>query len=65
MSLPRIGGFSAPATADFADLSYDGSSRVTTITYKQGGSSGVSVGVLNITYVGATTDVDTVFCSLS
>jgi len=28
MSLPRIGGFSAPATADFADLAYDGSDRL-------------------------------------
>ena len=61
MSLPRIGGFSAPATADFADLDYDGSSRVITITYKQGGSGGAVVGVLNITYVGASTDVDTVY----
>lgn len=64
MSLPRIGGFSAPATADFADLDYDGSSRVITITYKQGGSGGVVVGVLNITYVGASTDVDTVYWNI-
>jgi len=64
MSLPRIGGFSAPATADFADLDYDGSSRVITITYKQGGSVGVVVGVLNITYVGASTDVDTVYWTI-
>jgi hypothetical protein len=64
MSLPRIGGFSAPATADFADLDYDGSSRVITITYKQGGPGGVVVGVLNITYVGASTDVDTVYWTI-
>jgi len=63
MSLPRIGGFSAPATADFADLDYDGSDRLTTITYKQGGSGGGTVGVLNITYVGATTNVNTIFWS--
>jgi hypothetical protein len=63
MSLPRIGGFSAPATADFADLDYDGSSRLTTITYKQGGSGGHVVGVLNITYVSTTTNVDTIFWS--
>lgn len=64
MSLPRIGGFSAPATADFADLDYDGSSRVIAITYKQGGSGGVVVGVLNITYVGASTDVDTIYWTI-
>jgi hypothetical protein len=63
MSLPRIGGFSAPATADFADLDYDGSNRLITITYKQGGSGGVVVGVLNITYVGATSDVSTIYWS--
>ena len=63
MSLPRIGGFSAPATADFADLDYDGSDRLITITYKQGGSGGVVVGVLNITYVGASTRVDTIYWS--
>jgi len=64
MSLPRIGGFSAPATADFADLDYDGSSRLTTFTYKQGGSGGHVVGVLNITYIGAGTDVDTVYWTI-
>jgi hypothetical protein len=64
MSLPRIGGFSAPATADFADLDYDGSSRVVMITYKQGGSGGVVVGVLNITYVGASADVNTVYWNI-
>lgn len=63
MSLPRIGGFSAPATADFADLDYDGSDRLITITYKQGGSGGVVVGVLNITYVGVSTRVDTIYWS--
>ena len=63
MSLPRIGGFSAPATADFADLDYDGSDRLVTITYKQGGSGGVVVGVLNITYVGVSTRVDTIYWS--
>jgi len=63
MSLPRIGGFSAPATADFADLDYDGSSRLTTITYKQGGSGGHVISVLNITYVSTTTNVDTIFWS--
>jgi len=63
MSLPRIGGFSAPATADFADLDYDGSSRLTTITYKQGGSGGDVISVLNITYVSTTTNVDTIFWS--
>jgi hypothetical protein len=60
---PHIGGFSAPATSDFADLDYDGSDRLTTITYKQGGSGGATVGVLNITYVGATTNVNTIFWS--
>jgi len=63
MSLPRIGGFSAPATADFADLDYDGSDRLVTITYKQGGSGGVVVGVLNITYVSVSTRVDTIYWS--
>jgi hypothetical protein len=63
MSLPRIGGFSAPATADFADLDYDGSDRLSTITYKQGGSGGVVVGVLNITYVSASTRIDTIYWS--
>ncbi|NBT52516.1 MAG: hypothetical protein EBT12_13365 [Marivivens sp.] len=63
MSLPRIGGFSAPATADFADLDYDGSDRLITITYKQGGSGGVVVGVLNITYVSASTRIDTIYWS--
>jgi len=63
MSLPRIGGFSAPATADFADLAYDGSDRLTTITYKQGGSGGDVISVLNITYVSTTTNVDTIFWS--
>jgi hypothetical protein len=63
MSLPRIGGFSAPATADFADLDYDGSDRLITITYKQGGSGGVVVGVLNITYVGVSTRVNTIYWS--
>jgi hypothetical protein len=63
MSLPRIGGFSAPATADFADLAYDGSDRLITITYKQGGSGGDVISVLNITYVSTTTNVDTIFWS--
>ena len=63
MSLPRIGGFSAPATADFADLAYDGSDRLITITYKQGGSGGDVISVLNITYVNTTTNVDTIFWS--
>jgi len=63
MSLPRIGGFSAPATADFAELAYDGSNRLISITYKQGGSGGGTVGVLNITYVGATSDVSTIYWS--
>jgi len=63
MSLPRIGGFSAPGTADFADLTYDGSDRLITITYKQGGASGGVVGTLNITYVGASTNVDTIYWS--
>jgi len=63
MGLPRIGGFSAPATADFADLDYDGSDRLSTITYKQGGSGGVVVGVLNITYVSTSTRVDTIYWS--
>ena len=63
MSLPRIGGFSAPGTADFADLTYDGSDRLITITYKQGGSGGGVVGTLNITYVAATTNIDTIYWS--
>jgi len=63
MSLPRIGGFSAPGTADFADMTYDGSDRLITITYKQGGSGGGTVGVLNITYVDATTNIDTIYWS--
>jgi hypothetical protein len=63
MSLPRIGGFSAPGTADFADLTYDGSDRLITITYKQGGSGGGVVGTLNITYVDATTNIDTIYWS--
>ena len=63
MSLPRIGGFSAPGTADFADLTYDGSDRLITITYKQGGSGGGTVGVLNITYVSTSTRVDTIYWS--
>lgn len=63
MSLPRIGGFSAPGTADYAALSYDGSDRLITITYRQGGVSGGVVGVLNITYVGATTNVATIYWS--
>ena len=63
MSLPRIGGFSAPGTADFADLTYDGSDRLITITYKQGGASGGTVGVLNITYVSTTTNIDTIYWS--
>ena len=63
MSLPRIGGFSAPGTADYADLDYDGSNRLITITYKQGGASGGVVGTLNITYVGESTNVDTIYWS--
>ena len=63
MSLPRIGGFSAPGTADYADLDYDGSDRLITITYKQGGASGGVVGTLTITYVGASTNVDTIYWS--
>ena len=63
MSLPRIGGFSAPATADFADLDYDCSDRLITITYKQGGSGGGTVGVLNITYVSTSTRIDTIYWS--
>jgi hypothetical protein len=52
MTLPRIGGFSAPATADYAGLTYSGT-NVTTITYRQGGSVGGVVGTLNITYDGS------------
>ena len=52
MTLPRIGGFSAPPTADYAGLSYTGS-NVTTITYRQGGVAGGVVGTLNITYDGS------------
>ena len=63
MSLPRIGGFSAPATADFAELAYDGSNRLISITYKQGGSGGGTVGVLNITYVSTSTRIDTIYWS--
>jgi hypothetical protein len=63
MSLPRIGGFTAPGTADFADLTYDGSDRLIMITYRQGGSSGGIVGTLNMTYVGATTNIDTIYWS--
>ncbi|ADP06611.1 hypothetical protein S-CBS1_gp06 [Synechococcus phage S-CBS1] len=63
MSLPRIGGFSAPGTADYADLDYDGSDRLITITYKQGGASGGVVGTLNMTYVGESTNVDTIYWS--
>ena len=52
MTLPRIGGFSAPATADYAGLTYSGT-NVTTIVYRQGGSGGGVVGTLNITYDGS------------
>ena len=52
MTLPRIGGFSAPPTADYAGLAYTGS-NVTTITYRQGGAGGGVVGTLNITYDGS------------
>lgn len=52
MTLPRIGGFSAPPTADYAGLAYTGT-NVTAITYRQGGVAGGVVGVLNITYDGS------------
>jgi hypothetical protein len=53
MTLPRIGGFSAPPTADYAGLTYNATNLVTTIVYRQGGSGGGVVGTLNITYDGS------------
>ena len=45
---------------DFLDLGYDGSNRLTSVIYKNGGAGGPTVATLTITYVGATTNIDTV-----
>ena len=63
MTLPKIGGFSAPGTADYAEMGYDGSNRLITVSYKQGGETGLAIGTLNIAYVGATTDILKVYWS--
>lgn len=49
-----------PFLYDFVDLDYDGSSRLVLATFKTGGSGGTTVATLTITYVGATTNIDTV-----
>lgn len=54
------GGLLPNITYDFIDIGYDGSSRITTVVYKVGGSSGTTVATLTLTYVGSTTDIDTV-----
>jgi hypothetical protein len=51
MTLPRIGGFDAPAGSDYAGMTYDGDNLIT-VTYRQGGAEGGVTGVLNITYDG-------------
>ena len=61
--VPHIGGFAAPATADYAGFTYTGSNLIT-VVYKQGGSSGTVVGTLNLTYDGSN-NVTSVYWSLS
>jgi hypothetical protein len=61
MTLPRIGGFDAPPGSDYAAMTYDESGNLTVVTYKVGGESGQTTGVLNITYDG--TNVATVYWS--
>lgn len=60
--IPHIGGFAAPAGADYAVFNYtvDGLSEV---VYKQGGASGVVLDTLNITYDNG--EVKTVYWSIS
>lgn len=61
--IPHIGGFGAPAGADYAVFTYTGS-NLTKVEYKQGGSSGVLLDTLNITYDGSN-QVTTVYWSIS
>lgn len=49
-----------PKEFDYIDVGYDGSARISTVTYKQGGSGGTTVATLAITYVGATSRIATV-----
>jgi len=49
-----------PSAYDYVDLDYDGSNRMTSAVFKTGGSTGTTVATLTITYVGATTNIDTV-----
>jgi hypothetical protein len=49
MTLPRIGGFSAPPGSDYASLVYTGDD-LTQVVYKSGGSTGEVLGTLELTY---------------
>jgi hypothetical protein len=49
-----------PAVYDFVDLGYDGSNRLVSAVFKAGGAGGALVATLAITYIGASTRIDTV-----
>lgn len=46
-------GSLVPENYDFIDIDYDSSDRISTVTYKTGGSGGTTVATLTITYVSA------------
>ena len=52
MTLPRIGGFAAPPTADYAGLTYSGS-NLTVAVFRRGGACGTVVATLTMTYDGS------------
>lgn len=60
--IPHIGGFGAPAGADYAVFNYTGG-LLDEVVYKQGGASGIVIDTLNITYDNG--EVKTVYWSLS
>lgn len=59
--IPHIGGFAAPAGADYAVFNYTDGNLVE-VVYKQGGASGTTLDTLNITYDGS--DVKSVYWSI-
>jgi len=49
-----------PAGYDYLEIAYDGQNRMSVVTFKTGGSGGMIVGTVTITYVGSTTRIATV-----
>lgn len=49
-----------PVAYDFVAMAYDGGNRLSAVTFKAGGSGGVTVATVAITYVGTSKRIATV-----